>query len=135
MPVVGGNSSNLGYNYFSDPAAAYCNFRPVLLTVDSSLNNGRDGRDHPLRGFGMWNLDSSFGKDIPITERFKMKFSADFFNLFNHVSFDDPLAYLGPTSFIDSSRPNNFGVIKSSATPAQRPVGSRWVQLGLRVEF
>jgi len=126
---IGGNSSTLGLNYFSDPAA-YCSFRPILLTVDT-----RDGRGNPLRGFGQWNLDASFAKETALTERFKLKFSADFFNIFNHVSFDDPLTTLGPTDFIDGTNAANFGVITDSFTPAQRPVGSRWIQLGLRVEF
>lgn len=128
---IGGNGSALGYNYFSDPAAAYCSFRPILLTVDT-----RDGRGNPLRGFGVWNLDASLGKETAITERLRMKISADFLNVFNHVSFDDPLARpLGPTDFIDATNSANFGVISNSFTPAQRQVGSRWVQLGLRVEF
>src|SRR4029077_1822906 len=128
--TIGGNSSTLGLNYFSDPAAAYCSFRPILLTADT-----RDGRGNPLRGFGVWNLDASFAKETAITERFKVKFSADFFNIFNHVSFDDPLAKpLGPTDFIDSTNASNFGVITNSFTPAQRPVGSRWIQLGFHVE-
>jgi hypothetical protein len=129
--TIGGNGATLGYNYFSNPAAAFCSFRPVLLTVDT-----RDGRGNPMRGFGLWNLDASFGKETAITERFKVKISADFFNIFNHVSFDDPLAPpLGPTDFIDATNASNFGVISNSFTPAQRPVGSRWIQLGLRVSF
>ncbi len=127
---VGTNSSSLGYNYFSNPAAAYCSFRPVLLTVDT-----RDGRGHPLRGFPFWNLDASFGKETAITERFKVKFSADFFNIFNHVSFDDPLFPFQPTGFIDATNASQFGVITNSFTPAQRPVGSRWIQLGVRLGF
>jgi hypothetical protein len=127
---IGGNSSTLGLNYFSDPAAAYCSFRPILLTVDT-----RDGRGNPLRGFGFWNLDATLGKETAITERFKLKFSADFFNIFNHVSFDDPLNPLQPTGFIDATSAGAFGTITNSFTPAQRPVGSRWIQLGLRVEF
>jgi hypothetical protein len=128
--LIGGKSSTYGFNYFSDPAAAFCSFRPILLTTD-----GRDGRDHPLRGFGMWNLDASFGKETAITERIKVRFSADFFNLFNHVTFDDPLDPFQPTGFIDGTNANAFGTISSTFTPAQRPVGSRWVQLGLRVAF
>jgi hypothetical protein len=128
--LIGGDSSTLGYNYFSNPAAAYCSFRPVLLTVDT-----RDGRGNPLRGFGVWNLDASFGKETAITERFKLKFSADFFNIFNHVSFDDPLNPFQPTGFIDGTVAHAFGAITNSFTPAQRPVGSRWIQLGLRVAF
>src|SRR6202011_3890231 len=103
--TLGGPGNSTGLNYFSDPAAAFCNFRPILLTVDT-----RDGRGNPLRGFGVWNLDASFAKETSITERFKVKFSADFFNIFNHVSFDDPLAKpLGPTDFIDSTNASNFG--------------------------
>jgi hypothetical protein len=129
--LIGSGSTTLGYSYFSDPAAAFCNFRPILLTVDT-----RDGRDRPLRGFPFWNLDASFGKETAITERFKVKISADFFNIFNHVSFDDPLNPLQPTGYIDATAgAAPFGVITNSFTPAQRPVGSRWVQLGLRVEF
>jgi hypothetical protein len=129
--LVGGNSSSKGYNYFSNPAAVYCSFRPILLTADT-----RDGRDNPLRGFGQWNLDASFAKETAISERFKLKFSADFFNIFNHVSFDDPLAPpLSPTDFIDATNAPNFGVVSNSFTPAQRPVGSRWIQLALRVDF
>ena len=129
--LIGGSSSQYGFNYFSDPAAAYCSFRPVLLTEDT-----RDGRGNPLRGFAQWNLDASFGKETAITERFKLKFSADFFNIFNHVSFDDPLAIpLGPTDFIDGTNASGFGVVSNSFIPAQRQVGSRWIQLGLRVDF
>jgi hypothetical protein len=128
--LIGGGSSQFGYNYFSDPAAAYCSFRPILLTVDT-----RDGRGNPLRGFGQWNLDASFAKETAITERFNLKFSADFFNIFNHVSFDDPLNPFQPTGFIDGTAAHAFGAITNSFTPAQRPAGSRWIQLGLRISF
>ena len=95
----------------------------------------RDGRGNPLRGFGLWNLDASFGKETATTERFKLKFSADFFNLFNHVSFSDPLNPFQTTGFIDGTNAGAFGAITNSFTPAQRPVGSRWIQLGLRMSF
>jgi hypothetical protein len=83
----------------------------------------------------MWNLDASIGKETAINERFKVRFSADFFNIFNHVTFVDPLTSPGITAFIDATKPSNFGAISSSFTPAQRPTGSRWIQLGLRVGF
>jgi hypothetical protein len=130
VPVIGGNSSTYGYNYFSDPVAAYCSFRPVLLSVDT-----RDGRGNPLRGFGLWNVDASLGKETAITERFKVKFQADFFNVFNHVSFDDPLNPFQPTGFIDATAGQAWGAITNSFTPPQRQAGSRWIQLGLRVSF
>ena len=132
---IGSAGAQIGYNYFSDPAAAYCSFRPILLTADT-----RDGRDKPLRGFGFWNLDASFGKESAITERFKLRFSADFFNIFNHVTFQDPLNPAFATGFIDPTNAGGFGgatfgVISKSFVPPQRQAGSRWVQLGLRLSF
>jgi hypothetical protein len=128
---VGSGSGAFGFNYFSDPAAAYCSFRPVLLSSDT-----RDGRGNPLRGFGMWNLDSSIGKETAITERFKVRFSADFFNMFNHLTFVDPLGLpLGPTDFMDAQNASTFGVVSKQFIPANRQSGSRWVQFGLRVSF
>ena len=56
-----------------------------------------------------------------------MTFSADFFNVFNHVDFANPgLSLTGPTT---------FGVITSQFVPANRTSGSRWIQLSMRVEF
>jgi hypothetical protein len=128
---VGSGSAAFGFNYFSDPAAAYCSFRPVLLSSDT-----RNGRGNPLRGFGMWNLDSSIGKETAITERFKVKFSADFFNIFNHLTFVDPLGLpLGPTDFMDAQNSSTFGVVSKQFIPANRQSGSRWIQFGLRVSF
>jgi hypothetical protein len=129
--TLGGPGNSTGLNYFSDPAAAFCSFRPILLTADT-----RDGRGNPLRGFGMWNLDASFAKETAITERFKVQFSADFFNLFNHITYVDPLLTpLGPTDFIDATAGSSFGAITSQFVPANRQSGSRWVQFGLRISF
>jgi hypothetical protein len=109
-------------NIFSDPAAAANKFRAPLLSSD-----GRDGTGHPLRGLGLWNLDSRLGKVLSLHERYKIEVSADFFNLFNHVNFFDPS--------LNINQPANFGVINTQLIPANRTFGSRWIQLGLRVSF
>jgi hypothetical protein len=122
----GGNACNggtgTGLNYFSNPVAAFADFRPTLLATDTN-----DGRNSPLPGLGFWNFDMSLGKSTSITERVKVEFSADFFNLFNHVNFLDP-------SF-DTTNPSTFGVINTQLVPADRIQGSRWIQLGLRIKF
>jgi hypothetical protein len=69
----------------------------------------------------------SLGKSTNITERLKVEFSADFFNMFNHVNFLDPS--------LDTTNPSTFGVINTQLVPADRIQGSRWIQLGLRVRF
>jgi carboxypeptidase family protein len=109
-------------NLFSDPDKAAADFRPFNLSTD-----GRDGTGNPLRGLGLWNLDARLGKVTSFHERFKVEFSADFFNLFNHVNFFDPTLNL--------NNPANFGVISTQLIPANRQQGSRWIQLGLRVSF
>jgi carboxypeptidase family protein len=111
-----------GLNYFSNPSAALADFRPTLLATDTN-----DGRSSPLPGLGFWNFDMSLGKSTSITERVKLEFSADFFNLFNHVNFLDPS--------LDTTNPSTFGVINTQLVPADRIQGSRWIQLGLRIRF
>jgi hypothetical protein len=109
-------------NLFSNPDQAAADFRAPNLSTD-----GRDGSGHPLRGLGLWNLDSRLGKTTSFHERFKVEVSADFFNIFNHVNFFDPATNI--------NNPANFGVISSELIPANRTQGSRWIELGLRVSF
>jgi hypothetical protein len=118
-----------GLNYFADPGAAYCMFRPLLLASDTA-----SGRGSPLRGFGSWNLDARIGKETSITEKVKVEISADLFNIFNHVTFNDP-GVGGSASFMDITSPASFGVISSQFVPGNRLAGSRWVQFGVRVSF
>ncbi|PYT90630.1 MAG: hypothetical protein DMG36_20450 [Acidobacteria bacterium] len=125
-----------GLNLFADPFAVSNDFRPVLLATD-----GRSGRSRPFRGLGHWNLDTSFGKNTAITERFHAVFTADFFNIFNHPIFCDPgqtngngLSTCGGSLSLASGL-QNFGVISSQFIPANRTSGSRWIQLSIRFEF
>jgi hypothetical protein len=111
-----------GLNYFANPSAALADFRPTLLATDTN-----DGRSSPLPGLSLWNFDMSLGKTTSITEKIKLEFSADFFNLFNHVNFLDPS--------LDTTNPSTFGVINTQLVPADRIQGSRWIQMGLRIKF
>jgi len=121
-PGCTGGGTGTGLNYFANPVAALADFRPTLLATDTN-----DGRNSPIPGLPFWNFDMSLGKTTNITERVKVVFSADFFNLFNHVNFLDP-------SF-DTTNPSTFGVINTQLVPADRIQGSRWIQMGLRFEF
>jgi hypothetical protein len=111
-----------GLNYFGNPTTAINDFRPILLASD-----GRTGRSQPLRGFGLWNLDLRIGKETKFSERYGVEFSAALFNAFNHVNFQDPT--------LDLTNLPTFGVVSQSLTPANRDASSRWIQLGLRVNF
>jgi hypothetical protein len=50
-----------------------------------------------LRGPHFTDVDLSLHKDIPLTERFKLQFRADFVNAFNHVQLNAPNMGLGST--------------------------------------
>ena len=111
-----------GLNLFANPGAVAADFSPVDIST-----SGRDGTGNPLRAPGFWNFDARLGKVTSFHERFKIEFSADFFNLFNHVNFFPPSLNL--------QNPATFGVISQELIPADRTQGSRWIQLGLRVSF
>jgi hypothetical protein len=121
-PGCGSGDTGTGINYFSNPSSVLKDFRPILLASD-----GRTGRGRPLRGFGLWNLDMRIGKETKFGERYGFEFTADLFNAFNHVNFLDPT--------LDLTNLPTFGVVDASLTPANRIASSRWIQLGLRVNF
>jgi len=117
-----GGGTGTGINYFANPSAAINDFRPILLASD-----GRTGRSRPLRGFGLWNLDMRIGKETKFHEKYGLEISADFFNAFNHPDFLNPS--------LDLTNQPTFGVVSSTLVPANRNTSSRWIQLGLRVDF
>ncbi|MBV8831879.1 MAG: hypothetical protein JO108_21935, partial [Acidobacteriaceae bacterium] len=118
-PATGGS----GLNIFSNPQAVYSDF--TFAQISTNL----DGTGHPLRGLPYWNVDTSFGKKWPITERVSFNTSFDFYNLFNHPNFTTP------TLNLTGSTIASFGVITSTLVPANRQASSRWIMFGARLEF
>lgn len=119
-PATGAGSSasgkGSGLNIFRDPQAVLNQFRPVQLSVDTTARGGT------IRGLKPWNLDLALAKKFLLPkERASLGFSAEFFNLFNHVNFVDPAVNL--------QSPQTFGVI---TTQGNEP---RQIQLGLRFDF
>jgi len=117
-PANGGT----GLNVFANPQAAFGDFRAVNLSTD-----GRDGSANPFRQLGMWNYDMAVGKSTTIHENISMDFSAQFLNVFNNVNFATPGLSL--------QSPSNFGEITNTFIPANREASSRWIELGLRLNF
>jgi Carboxypeptidase regulatory-like domain len=111
----GSATSRLGQ--YLNPAA----FLPApVVGPDGSTGYGNTGRNI-FRGPYEQNWDFSLGKNFAVTEKQKIIFRSEFFNLFNHPNFANP-------SFVDVSGPN-FGAITST-------VGNpRIIQLVLRYEF
>lgn len=117
-PSAGGS----GLNLFADPEAALGGFRRILISRD-----GRSGRANPLRGLPSWDFDLSLGRRVRLKEGLSARVSLDFFNLFNHTLFSNPA--------LDLNNPRGFGVITQQRVPTRRESASRWIQLGLRLEF
>ena len=80
------------------------------------------------RGPGYYEIDTALEKSTGLTERLKLKFRAEAFNLFNHPIYGDPSS--------DVSDPASFGVITSQLNNNPTGIGSsRKIQLMLRLEF
>jgi hypothetical protein len=73
-----------------------------------------------MTGPGQKNLDISFIKFVPFTEKVKGEFRAEFFNVTNHVN------YANPNNNIAGA---NFGRIERAAT------GPRVIQLAFKLSF
>src|SRR5215472_11733330 len=109
------------------PAGYYFNqlvfVRPTVLTgqVIPSSNGtavaGATGTDfgnvgrNVLRGPAQANVDFSIIKRFPISESKNLELRAEFFNLFNHVNFANPVSNFNavPSTSIDQSNGHIFG--------------------------
>jgi hypothetical protein len=88
-----------------------------------------------IPGPGFRRLDFSLFKDFQLTERFKLQFRSEFFNIFNHPNFNAPgfggngvVAIGGANNFTSS----NFGEIGSTR---DAPYDPRQIQFALKLYF
>jgi len=96
-------------------------FQPAPVLGSDGCTGYGDLRRNLFRGPAQQDWDFALAKIFNLTESQKLEFRTEFFNLWNHPSFDNP-------SFIDVSGPN-FGAITSTVgTP-------RIIQFSLRYSF
>jgi hypothetical protein len=92
------------------------------------------------------NFDFSLVKSIPVNDRLKAQFRIDFFNVFNHPNFSNPLLPNFAVDFLNGSSPDaqgrGIGSIPITATPdvgTGNPFlgggGPRNIQLALKFTF
>jgi len=91
---------------------------PNAFTVPAIGTFGTLGKDS-FRGPGFFGWDTGLFKNIPITERARFQFRAEFFNLLNHTNLNSP------TASVNSS---GFGNINGAGSP-------RIGQLALKLMF
>jgi hypothetical protein len=106
---------------------------PNAFALPAPGEQGTESRND-IRGFGLTEVDSSFGRKFAITERLNLQFRADAFNLFNHPNFANPVAFvgLGPT-FLSSASMLNHGL--GGLNPLFQEGGPRSLQLSLKLTF
>jgi hypothetical protein len=114
---LGGNSGGPGYfntsSFCAPPVAPY--------STDGSTLFGNSGIGIVL-GPGQVNFDFSVQKVTYITEKKQILFRAEFFNLFNHAQFSNPIT-------TQNTLGSTFDVIQTSAT------NPRIIQFGLKFLF
>ncbi len=115
-----------------------------FFCIPGAGKNGNLGRNS-FNGPSIWNMDMGILKDFSVTERFKLQFRAEFFNVFNHANFENPRN--ATTSDASVRFPNNvlstvFGQTccitastPSSATVIATGEPSRVIQFALKVQF
>ena len=146
------------FNYLSLPtiAAQDIYFEPLtgsgeLPTCDMTTNSLGDTvstgqnckwpsnmtRRNAFRGPGVYNINLAIRKDFSINEKFKLQFSAEFYNLLNHSNY---YIVAGGTqdfgNFFLSPTPNfeilgKRGVVPAGGIPNER----RFIQMALRLTF
>lgn len=94
-------------------------FNTSAFATPPSFTFGNAGRN-TVDGPGLISLDLSVANNIPITERTRAQFRAEFFNLPNHPNYNTP------GRFVNTPQ---FGTINGQRTSA------RQIQLALKVIF
>jgi len=101
---------------------------PAAFAIPAPGTFGNAPRDI-ARGPGLWQVDLGAGKRIPLTERYRLQFRAEAFNIFNRTQLGAPQSNL-------SAGPGQFGLITQPVNTS--PIGTgtpRQIQLALRFEF
>jgi len=92
-------------------------FDPNAFIVPPAGTYGNLGRN-TLRGPGLAELDVSIAKETAISERVKLQFRAESFNLFNHANFATPNAVI--YSSANAAPSPAAGVITSTSTTSRQ---------------
>jgi len=140
--LSGVNNSGTGIgqdraNLIGDPyGPGACAAAKITISCVDWLNRS-SFQPNPSRTFGnagkgsirlpnSYTWDAGLSKNFPFTERLKLQFRAEFFNVLNHANFMDDSASL--TNFQKLSSMSNFGAIRQAADP-------RIGQLALKLFF
>lgn len=105
-------------------------FDKAYFSVITAGQTGNERRDQYF-GPGLVNFDLTAAKDFIITERVRLNFRGDLFNVFNHTNFANPSG-----SFNNSTFGKITGTVGSSTSGSGGAIGgARLAQFSLRLNF
>jgi hypothetical protein len=114
-------------------AASGRSLNPDAFAIPAAPRQGTEGRND-IAGFGLTQIDLSFGRLFTIRERCKFQFRVDVFNLLNHPNFTNPAAYIQLGSlYLQSSKMLNNGL--GGLNPLFQQGGPRSMQLSAKISF
>jgi carboxypeptidase family protein/TonB-dependent receptor-like protein len=109
----------------------------TLFCIPAPGQNG--GGRNTVNGPAFWNLDVGILKNFTITERVKLQFRSEFFNIFNHANFENPRnASVGSPTVTSSAFGQTCCVsaaIASSATIIALGEPNRVIQFAFKITF
>ena len=111
-------------------------FDPLAFRQPFGVRFGTTGRN-TMFGPGLWNINMSLFRTFKVSEKVKMEFKAESFNMTNTPKFSNPAANVGSMSLNPDGTVrvlNNFSSITSTLPNLAAP-SERQYRFGLRLEF
>jgi hypothetical protein len=113
-------------------------FEPSWFTPNLAGQDGTSGRNQ-YYGPGLQNYNLSLARSVALPGRLReqgrIQARADFFNLFNHTNFANPVADLSNAAFGRITQTLGSAVATSAGTSGGATGGPRVLQVSLRLEF
>jgi len=111
-------------------------FDPQAFRQPTGVRFGTTGRN-TMRGPGFWNLDFSLFRNFALTEKLKMEFKAEAFNVTNTPKFSNPAANVAALRLNPDGSIRDLGNFSSilSTLPNLGSASERQFRFGLRLSF
>jgi hypothetical protein len=144
--IVNEYRSDGGVQWFEPNSQSVCDLRAghfcpagaqfeIPATAGGVFHFGNERRNS-LLGPDFRNMDLSLAKTTRITERVRVEFRADAFDLFNHPNFGNPQSLTAASLTSPTGTPSGaFGVIRNTRFPNGDSGSSRQLQVGMKFLF
>lgn len=119
--------------YIDDPSApGGRRINAAAFSMPAAGEQGTLGRN-VLRGFGAWQVDFALRREFRLTEKIKLQFRAEAFNLFNHPNFGGIQTDLSAANFGEAT--NLLSQRLGGISELYQIGGPRSIQFALKLSF